>query len=450
MALLGEKQKYVSKQSYYVWFLGAKESKGLKGGQYIRPVLYELLEKERELEPMKVTLQVSNKGLKIIQNVSRKINGEKSESNKHFIPKQAITSVTQESNPHDDIVCVILVIYNALMKCAIHVYAYRCDSVETATTLRNQISLLIENQKMLGETETHLTAKGFLFPRRKLNSDGHSTRTDDSDQSDDFFSSDQDMLGKCTENIASPYDSVAAELRERFNNRNSCPILLPPKDYDTVSRRQGKLQGIEERRSTHFHVVGINQRLKNGPMTKGQRRESDSSGKLRGIGEVLSHSIPTKTFLLENEIKGINPCRSSDEEVWPAEDNELDIPHCKEGFPQEHLKQQSYSFHSSSRASQAILPTRLENLQESSTNDWYSKFQNHIGSLDKSKPSQVACLFKKEKKTLEDNTTPFSYHIPKSVDLSMLLKKREMKPESRVVHRQRSAALPLLGKNENI
>ncbi|XP_076334130.1 uncharacterized protein LOC143238079 [Tachypleus tridentatus] len=454
MAFGGEKKKDVSKQSYYVWFLGAKESKGLNGGQDIRPVLSELLEKERELEPVKVTLQVSNKGLKIIQNVSRKNNGEKTGSKKLFIPRQAIASVTQESTPHDDVVCVILVIDNALMKCLIHLYAYRCDSIETATTLRNQITFLIdrmENQKMLGENETYLKARGIIFPRRKLSSDGHSTRTDDSDQSDDFFSSDRDVLGRSRENTASLFDSVAAELREKLNSRNTCPILLPPKDYDTVSRKQGKLQGIEERRSTNSHVVGINQRLKNDLMTKGQTRESDSSGKSREIHKALSLSIPTKTFLLEN--RGIDPCTSSDEDVWPSEDNELDILHCKEGIPLRHLKQQSCSSHSTSMASQAILPTPLKNsvAQETSTDDWYNRFQKPIGSLDKTKPSQVACPFKKYKNALQDEfdiTTPFSYHIPQSAEHSMLLSKSEMKPELRLVHRQRNAALPLLRNNE--
>src|SRR5690349_12623990 len=66
------RRKEVKKASYYVWFLGAKESKGLRGDDYVVPVLRFLLDKEREYEPSKVTLQVSNKGLKIIQNVSRK------------------------------------------------------------------------------------------------------------------------------------------------------------------------------------------------------------------------------------------------------------------------------------------------------------------------------------------------------------------------------------------
>ena len=62
----------IKKSSYYVWFLGAKESKGLRGEDYITPVVRYLVGKEKEQTPIKVTLQLSNKGLKIIQNVSGK------------------------------------------------------------------------------------------------------------------------------------------------------------------------------------------------------------------------------------------------------------------------------------------------------------------------------------------------------------------------------------------
>lgn len=57
----------VQKASYYVWFLGAQEARGLRGSRIILPVIPKLIERSREQEPLKVTLQVSHKGLKIIQ-----------------------------------------------------------------------------------------------------------------------------------------------------------------------------------------------------------------------------------------------------------------------------------------------------------------------------------------------------------------------------------------------
>ena len=62
----------IKKSSYYVWFLGAKESRGLRGDEFISPVVNHLMGKELQQPPIKVTLQLSNKGLKIIQNVSGK------------------------------------------------------------------------------------------------------------------------------------------------------------------------------------------------------------------------------------------------------------------------------------------------------------------------------------------------------------------------------------------
>ena len=69
---LEQDKHQIKKSSYYVWFLGAKESRGLRGEEFISPVVKHLIGKEREQTPIKVTLQLSNKGLKIIQNVSGK------------------------------------------------------------------------------------------------------------------------------------------------------------------------------------------------------------------------------------------------------------------------------------------------------------------------------------------------------------------------------------------
>lgn len=57
----------VQKASYYVWFLGAEEAKGLRGARVINSVLPYLVDRSRGQEPLKVTLQVSHKGIKIVQ-----------------------------------------------------------------------------------------------------------------------------------------------------------------------------------------------------------------------------------------------------------------------------------------------------------------------------------------------------------------------------------------------
>ncbi|ERL96068.1 hypothetical protein D910_00927, partial [Dendroctonus ponderosae] len=69
------------------------------------------------------------------------------------------------------------------------------------------------------------------------------------------------------------YDSVAAELRAKLGKKNS-PILLPPRDYDTVHRQKGNLTGIELRRCLNANIVG--QSVKN--------KRLESSGGSSGIG----------------------------------------------------------------------------------------------------------------------------------------------------------------------
>ncbi|XP_054154898.1 dual specificity protein kinase splB-like [Oppia nitens] len=447
--MMSFKRKDVKKSSYYVWFLGAKESKGLRGDEYVMPVLRLLVDKERHSEPSKVTLQVNNKGIKIVQTVivanktqqhqqqrtgSSKGGGgsgggsvlvatgdykssytsslfgsigmgggggtgsgtgavtvpPKTEQIKHLIPNHSITWVSQE----EDIICCILLIYNPVTKCPVHVHAYRCDSIETATSLRNQLQILIdrpENQKKFREIEIRLMAKGLMTAaaaantslpslpvpslplslssatssaldflptpsaaanRRTLNSDGRSTRTDGSDGSDESLSSSSYMMAayhqqqrhhhlnsnidnidcevkhqqqyhqtkgvsrlnrsystvnnnsnnhnnrvnnnnhnnndsNChlksyrnnhnhnnnnnnnnilansaynnhnnNSNVSMLYESLAAEFKAKLDNPKSGPILLPPRDYDTISRKRGKLVDMDVRKSTNPTIVG--------------------------------------------------------------------------------------------------------------------------------------------------------------------------------------------------
>lgn len=56
MALRLRSSKDVKKSSYYVWYLGAREAKGVDA---MPGAIAYLLERERLQEPFKVTLQVS-------------------------------------------------------------------------------------------------------------------------------------------------------------------------------------------------------------------------------------------------------------------------------------------------------------------------------------------------------------------------------------------------------
>lgn len=54
---------------------------------------------------------------------------------------------------------------------------------------------------------------------------------------------------------ASLYDSLAAELRAKLNG-NGPPLLLPPRDYDTMHRSKGNLAATELRRCRNSLIVG--------------------------------------------------------------------------------------------------------------------------------------------------------------------------------------------------
>lgn len=116
---------------------------------------------------------------------------------------------------------------------------YRCDSLETASHLKQQLQILIdrpENQKKMTEIENRLKP---VEKMKKLESSigsdtGASTR--ESESSEERYAMENSR-------ISSLYDSVAAELRAKLGKKNS-PILLPPRDYDTVHRQKGNLTGI--------------------------------------------------------------------------------------------------------------------------------------------------------------------------------------------------------------
>lgn len=256
-------RKDIKKSSYYVWFLGAQEAKGLRGAEYITPVVRSLVERERDVEPFKVTLQISHKGLKIVQNVPntggfsatpKTSAGKKGELVKHFIPHHAVTCVLQD----DDIVACILLLYNPVTKCPVHVHAYRCDSVETASVLSTQLQTLTDrpdNQKKLAELE----AKGLLQPQPQPQQQQPQSNSRSGRESE---SSGGSSVGR----VATLYDSLAAELRDKLGNSRPTapgggggpPILLPPRDYDTVHRQKGNLSDIDKRRCLNLNIVGMN------------------------------------------------------------------------------------------------------------------------------------------------------------------------------------------------
>uniref|UniRef100_A0A1I8JVN9 PID domain-containing protein n=1 Tax=Anopheles quadriannulatus TaxID=34691 RepID=A0A1I8JVN9_ANOQN len=264
-------RKDVQKASYYVWFLGAQEAKALRGTRTLLPMIPRMVEKSKEQEPLKVTLQVSHKGLKIVQG-----------SAKHFIPHGAITCSVQT----EDIVACTLLLYNPATKCPLHVHAYRCDSELTAQALHDQLQVLInrpENQKRFTELEARLGlaaqltggpcgngaaagplpigdgAQGrkrmprrFESPRRFPDSShGSDTGTASTRESE---CSEEQQHSPTSGGPVSPlisqsklYDSLAAELREKLSG--GVPLLLPAKDPE---HKKEPVHGVSDAAARRF------------------------------------------------------------------------------------------------------------------------------------------------------------------------------------------------------
>ncbi|XP_015593549.1 uncharacterized protein LOC107266968 [Cephus cinctus] len=299
MALRLRGNKDVKKSSYYVWYLGAREAKGVDA---MPGAIAYLLERERLQEPFKVTLQVSSKGLKIIQTVHP--GGSMRSAVKHLVPGHAVLAAVQR----EDIVAATLLLPNPATNNPVHVHAYRCDSVETAELLGGQLKALAshsENLARVSSVENRI--------RSNLGSDGRSTRESESSEG-------SGELRHGPAQNTTIYESLAAELRAKLGRGNSGdgdgPILLPPRDYDTVHRHRGNLAGIEFRRCLNQSIVGGNTAI-----DRGGTRSAASSG----IG---SDSAATPPPYQPHHPLGPRPSRpsrdSSSDDDWgiPAEEND--------------------------------------------------------------------------------------------------------------------------------
>lgn len=284
----GKKDKNKDSQKFYVEFLGWIETKGLRGRKFTDPVAENLRRKQRNLiNPPKFTLQVSNQEIKISQDVEEKKKRKIKTVNYPIIPTRDVTYIAQATNPDtgrpDDIVACIYLGYVPRTKKYVHVHVYRFDTAETAAQyvklLNNIITVHAERTK---EIEISLANKGLIADPRLGESDGLSDpRTDsaaDSGASTNSEYSFPDMediepdLQSLKETMA--FDNVTDELKQRLNisKKEGAPILLPPKDYDTISRARGNLNSIEKRKCLNETIVGLN------GVRSRSRNRSDESG----------------------------------------------------------------------------------------------------------------------------------------------------------------------------
>ncbi|XP_032779430.2 uncharacterized protein LOC116917918 isoform X2 [Daphnia magna] len=358
------------KRLFYVWFLGAKECRGLRGDEFVRPIVRYFQRKEEECEPSKVTLQISSKGIKLV-----------ADSLRHFVPSHAVTYVSQGAPPDDDIVSVILLLYNPITKCPVHLHAYRCDSVETADLLSEQFQLLVdlpENQRKIRDLEQRLQSQG-LYPsagqsqsRMLIKScdtglggssgdllTGHSDSSSDDVATNDVCKSTMDcqrplplqsdvgVSKSDQERIARLYDSLAAELRDKLGGAMSgkaAPLLLPPKDYEMQEPETGRSMAKNA-------AVQSNNNRAGRPAIRGNKQTDNgsSSGLSSGIGSDLDDPVAD---------------RSRNREWMRSAVNSQQQPDNRQQQQQLQQARQRYSYHDSSSSNNNIVHQQQHQYQQ--------------------------------------------------------------------------------------
>lgn len=289
------KERDIKKAQYYVWYLGWKEVRGLWGREFTEPITKELVQR-RAHEPLpKLTIEVNRKEVKVVQLVEKK-KGKVEKVKYPPIPGKDVTYAVQALSPDMDVVSCIYLGYNPQTHCAVHVHVYRCDSPETAEIFSDhltQLTDLPENQKRIFRIEADLVAKNQIVPRpsayvgaaaSEANStiassmmmddgDGRGGLFDDRDgtrhanydsgfdiglrveerrDQPDFHRLSPHPDVQQEKDVVDIYDSVTNELKAKLRDVSAAPMLLPPKDYDTLHRSAGNLQTAEEIRRHHL------------------------------------------------------------------------------------------------------------------------------------------------------------------------------------------------------
>lgn len=346
------------KHQFYVQFLGWVETEGIRGTRYTDPVISDLRKKARKWKyAPKLTLQMSKKEMKITQDVQEeKKRGKKIKTIKFpIIPSRDITYAVQALSPidgaPDDIVACIYLGYVPRTKRYVHVHVYRFDSPDTATTfarLLNQIIAAFADRT--GEIERQLVQQGqiedprgnlnddYRPPRRNINnnnyrfnsSDGMSDRAFNDDSaadsgsfSDDAFPSGSDEIEADLQSLreAVPFDSVHDELKTRLRlteSNNAAPLLLPPKDYDTVVRRHGHLDKADKRKCLQIPIVG-DSRARNSSEESGIEIPSPASSEGKQVMDISDEKISAHSSAHSGSIDAPSPITSPrDYGVYPS------------------------------------------------------------------------------------------------------------------------------------
>ncbi|CAI5445855.1 unnamed protein product [Caenorhabditis angaria] len=172
-------QSKIAKSHFYVWYLGSKEADGVRGSAVVLPVMRQLLKESFKKTPSKATVQISSKGLKLIQSVPAMSRSGKVKMQlvKFQIAANCITYSICGKAPFDDVIGVVMLVLNPEMQSPMHVHCYRCDSAETAQIMLANLQLLLSRpdvQRSISDLEHRLFLSGLLVPRINNNNNSSS------------------------------------------------------------------------------------------------------------------------------------------------------------------------------------------------------------------------------------------------------------------------------------
>ncbi|XP_064612345.1 uncharacterized protein LOC135476290 [Liolophura sinensis] len=305
------------KAQYYVEYLGWRPCRGLEGREFTEPIVQDLLCRRHTGHLPKLTIQISKKDIKVSREVTEDGKKKKIKTIKYpSIPSRDVTFATQALEPNNDVVACTYLGFNPKTSSYVHVHVYRCDSPHTARTFvhhLNSITSLPEHRKRLEKIEQDLLSKnaidvpyptydavpngphgrfnpypGARNPRMESSATSAGTNERSPTGSDDL---DADLVSL---KDVKPFDSIADELKQRLNVK-AAPLLLPPADYDTVSRARGNLDEAQKRRTRNPIIVG-----------EGGLEKSDPQNGSTGSDEVETpdsdkgddHQFPSEGFYL--------------------------------------------------------------------------------------------------------------------------------------------------------
>lgn len=250
---------------YYVEYLGWKETRGLYGKEFTEPIVQKLLARQQLSRSVnRMTVKVTRDNIQITQ-IKTHPNGKSEKVRYPPVQICDVSFVYQCKSPNADIVSCIFLGYNYYTHCASHVHTYRFDSPSTATSFVRLINTLIGQDEYkerilamerdlyeIGRTGTQQSS----LEKDNISSDScHSPNSSDSGYGRAYPTPEEALKQRKDIVIKkSPRQSqvqamspaaltVQAELEQKLSMQETqdAPILLPPKDYDTIVRRHGHL-----------------------------------------------------------------------------------------------------------------------------------------------------------------------------------------------------------------